>query len=198
MKFQRQLGIVRRRTPPFRNLILITLLGTTFSFNKPLVFRYCCQLYDWPALLYYRSHSRSSTRRKLMKAASMLNLFNLPGLPWGTDGHDKVNIILLFFSTVAISEISMWPYLSCLSDFLGRTKCCRSRISSIWNCWFRRERSTPESTVRTIAYMLFLIVCLDNCGEFILNRSYKSTKVYIKTTYLSAIRGSFTLVLFLI
>ncbi|OVA14691.1 Pleckstrin homology domain [Macleaya cordata] len=40
----------------------------------------------------FRSYSRSSTRRKLMKAASMLNLFNIPRLPWGTDGQDKVEL----------------------------------------------------------------------------------------------------------
>ncbi|MCL7028176.1 hypothetical protein MKW94_000518 [Papaver nudicaule] len=39
-----------------------------------------------------RSQNRSSSRRKLMKAASMLNLFNLPGLPWGSGGQDKVEL----------------------------------------------------------------------------------------------------------
>ncbi|KAF8380050.1 hypothetical protein HHK36_027520 [Tetracentron sinense] len=42
----------------------------------------------------FRSHSRLWARRKFIGTASMLNLFNLPGLPWrsGTDGQDKVEL----------------------------------------------------------------------------------------------------------
>lgn len=41
-----------------------------------------------------RSHSRSWARRKIRSAASMLNLFSLRGLPWGSDadGQEKVEL----------------------------------------------------------------------------------------------------------
>ncbi|KAI3903910.1 hypothetical protein MKW92_047353 [Papaver armeniacum] len=39
-----------------------------------------------------RSNNRSSSRRKLVKAASMLRLFSLPGLPWGSGGQEKVEL----------------------------------------------------------------------------------------------------------
>eukprot|EP00262_Sarcandra_glabra_P003841 TRINITY_DN1466_c0_g1_i1.p1 TRINITY_DN1466_c0_g1~~TRINITY_DN1466_c0_g1_i1.p1 ORF type:complete len:245 (-),score=33.47 TRINITY_DN1466_c0_g1_i1:15-749(-) len=41
-----------------------------------------------------RSHSHASTGRRLMSVATMLNLFSLRGLPWGsnTDGDDKVEL----------------------------------------------------------------------------------------------------------
>ncbi|KAF6173040.1 hypothetical protein GIB67_006416 [Kingdonia uniflora] len=41
-----------------------------------------------------RSHSRFWARRKLMNGTSMLNLFSLPGLPWGSssESQDKVEL----------------------------------------------------------------------------------------------------------
>ncbi|KAF8095561.1 hypothetical protein N665_0330s0043 [Sinapis alba] len=46
---------------------------------------------DDPSL---RSHSQSQsrTRRKLKRAAFMLNMFTLPRLPWVSDGQDKVEL----------------------------------------------------------------------------------------------------------
>uniref|UniRef100_A0A1J3K2P9 PH domain-containing protein n=2 Tax=Noccaea caerulescens TaxID=107243 RepID=A0A1J3K2P9_NOCCA len=39
-----------------------------------------------------QSHSQSPTRRKLRKAALMLNLFTLRRLPWVSDGQEKVEL----------------------------------------------------------------------------------------------------------
>ncbi|KAI7993354.1 hypothetical protein LOK49_LG11G02824 [Camellia lanceoleosa] len=41
-----------------------------------------------------RSHSRLWSRRKLRSAASMLKLFSLPGLPWGSDTDDQEKVVL--------------------------------------------------------------------------------------------------------
>ncbi|CAL5433384.1 unnamed protein product [Camellia sinensis] len=41
-----------------------------------------------------RSHSRLWSRRKLRNAASMLKMFSLPGLPWGSDTDDQEKVVL--------------------------------------------------------------------------------------------------------
>ncbi|KAL0798520.1 hypothetical protein Bca101_053695 [Brassica carinata] len=39
-----------------------------------------------------QSQSQSRTRRKLKRAAHMLNMFTLPRLPWVSDGQDKIEL----------------------------------------------------------------------------------------------------------
>lgn len=70
-------------------------------------------LFEISYLIYLtRSHRHLWTRRKL-KAAFMLNLFTLRGLPWGssTGGPEKVCFDhLLCTALLVIDEDSMIPY----------------------------------------------------------------------------------------
>ncbi|CAN8230796.1 unnamed protein product [Cochlearia groenlandica] len=73
-----------------------------------------------------RSYSQSRTRRKLKKAALMLNLFAIRRLPWVSDGQDKV-----LFSHTASSFFEKVLSSSCSTFFILQVELSAAELESL-------------------------------------------------------------------